>query len=73
MGGTIIRMSRCLRCLIVDDEEPARRVLRELLAADAGLEIVGEAAQVADARGLVERLNPDVIFLDVATARRDRL
>jgi two-component system LytT family response regulator len=54
-----------MRALIVDDEAPARRKLRRMLAAFADLEVVGEASDGGMALELAAQLQPDVIFLDV--------
>jgi two-component system, LytTR family, response regulator len=54
-----------VRVLVVDDEPLARRELRRLLGAFAGVEIVGEAANVDDAQAAIESLAPDVVFLDI--------
>lgn len=53
-----------LRVLIVDDETPARSRLRSMLE-EAGVEILGEAENGALALALVDRLNPDIVLLDV--------
>jgi two-component system LytT family response regulator len=54
-----------VRVLIVDDEAPARARLRRLLGAHAQVEVVGEAADGAEALDLAARLGPDALFLDV--------
>lgn len=54
-----------MRVIVVEDERPARVRLRRLLAAHADVEIVGEAPTAADARALLTRERPDVMFLDV--------
>jgi len=54
-----------VRALVVDDEPLARRELRRLLGAIHGIEIVGEAGNVDDARTGIEQLAPDVVFLDI--------
>jgi two-component system LytT family response regulator len=51
--------------LIVDDEAPARRRLRELLTTEADLRLVGESNNVSDALIKVKDLTPQVLFLDV--------
>lgn len=60
-----------LRALIVDDEPPARELLRRLLAAHAEIEVIGEARSVADAAERCARLRPDVVFLDVQMPREE--
>lgn len=54
-----------LRAVVIDDERLARRELRGLLAMHEAIEVVGEAASAAEAREIVARLRPDVLFLDV--------
>jgi two-component system LytT family response regulator len=54
-----------IRTLIVDDEDPARELLRSFLAAWPTIEIIGEAADGATALSLVRRDRPDLMFLDV--------
>jgi two-component system LytT family response regulator len=51
--------------MIVDDEPLARRELRRLLADFPSIEIVGEAANVAEAAPRVEALLPELLFLDI--------
>ena len=58
-----------IRTLIVDDEEPARELLRTFLADWPEVEIVGEAADGAAAIAAAARLAPDLIFLDVQMPR----
>lgn len=54
-----------IRTLIVDDEDPARELLRSFLAAWPAIEIIGEAADGATALSLIRRDRPDLMFLDV--------
>jgi two-component system, LytTR family, response regulator len=54
-----------MRVIIVDDEPPARREMRRLLAEFPWLEIVGEAGSAAEAAALAEASNPELIFLDI--------
>jgi DNA-binding NarL/FixJ family response regulator len=53
------------RVLVVEDHEPFRRVLCELLQQRGDLEIVGEAADGLDAIYQAEALRPDVVMLDI--------
>jgi two-component system LytT family response regulator len=54
-----------MRAVIIDDERLARLEMRRLLAAHPELEIVGEAANVGEAKALVDKLTPDLLFLDI--------
>jgi two-component system LytT family response regulator len=54
-----------LRVLIVDDEEPARRRLVELLRAAVPEAVITEAANGQQALVLVQSSPPDLVFLDV--------
>ena len=54
-----------MRVLIVDDERLARAELRRLLATHPGVELVGEAANAAEAAQQVAALQPDLLLLDV--------
>ena len=58
-----------LRALIVDDERLARRELARLLAADGGVKVIGEAADVSGAAAALAREPPDVVFLDIRLGR----
>ena len=54
-----------MKALIVDDEPPARRELRRMLAAFPWIEIVGEAANVDEAEARIGELSPQLLFLDI--------
>jgi two-component system LytT family response regulator len=54
-----------VRTLIVDDEAPARLLLRSLLEAWPRLDIVGEAEDGSAAVSLMRAERPDLVFLDV--------
>ena len=54
-----------MRAIIVDDEPLARRELGRLLAEFAWIDIVGEAANVGEAVPLIEKLLPELLFLDI--------
>ena len=54
-----------IRCVIVDDEAPARDELRYLLGSHDTVEIVGEAATAAQAIELCLIHEPDLVFLDI--------
>jgi len=54
-----------IRVLLVEDSLTMRHHLRESLAADPELQVVGEAADGAQAVELVRRLRPDVVTMDM--------
>jgi two-component system LytT family response regulator len=58
-------MTSASRAVIVEDEPIARARLRELLAEVKDVECVGEAADGASAIEVIDRLRPDLVFLDV--------
>ncbi len=54
-----------LRILLADDHELVRRGLKDLLEAEAGWQIVGEAATGREAVAKAKLLKPDVVILDI--------
>ena len=58
-------MTRALRVLLVDDEPPARRRMRRMLAAEPDVEVVGECGTGGEAVQQVRSLEPDLVLLDV--------
>jgi two-component system LytT family response regulator len=54
-----------IRALVIDDEPTARRGVRLLLRDDREVEVVGEAANGFEAVALIQREQPDLVFLDV--------
>lgn len=54
-----------LRTLVVDDEAPARRRLRTLLAGESNVVLVGECPDGPAAVDAIAVLRPDLLFLDV--------
>ncbi|WP_427340130.1 LytR/AlgR family response regulator transcription factor [Caloranaerobacter sp. DY30410] len=54
-----------IRCIIVEDEMPAREEIKYLLQEFDDIDIVGEATHGLEAIELIQRLKPDLIFLDI--------
>src|SRR5215213_2636267 len=54
-----------IRCVIVDDEPPARDLLRAMLAEHRDVEVVAEYGSGAEAVEGIERERPDLVFLDI--------
>ena len=54
-----------IRAVLVDDEPPARHRMRQLLDAVGDVTIVGEAGSAVEAREVIGKTRPDLLFLDV--------
>jgi two-component system LytT family response regulator len=64
-----VTSSQALRALIVDDEDLARRLVREYLQGHDDIEIVGECDNGLDAVRQIGALAPDLVFLDIQMPR----
>lgn len=62
---TISPSRQPIRVALVDDHELVRDGLRALLTAMPQLQVVGEAGSGAEALSLVERLQPDLLLVDI--------
>lgn len=60
-----------IKTLIVDDEPLARSRIRELLAQDAEIRLIGECSDGDEAAISILKLKPDLVFLDVQMPERD--
>ncbi|MBP8293446.1 MAG: response regulator transcription factor, partial [Caldilineaceae bacterium] len=60
-----------IRVLIVDDHPVVRAGIEGMLASQADLEIVGQAADGASAIDLCEELHPAVVLMDLRMAGMD--
>lgn len=56
---------RNIRILLADDHGEIREVVREYLSSLPGVRVVGEARNGFEALAQVERLKPDIVFMDV--------
>ncbi|QKV93710.1 response regulator transcription factor [Streptomyces sp. NA02950] len=54
-----------IRIFLLDDHEVVRRGVRELLASEPDMEVVGEAGTAADGLARITATRPDVAVLDV--------
>ena len=66
-------MSSDVRVLIVDDSSIVRRVLKQELGRQSGIEVVGTAPDPYIARDKIVKLRPDVLTLDIEMPRMDGL
>ncbi len=58
-----------MKVLIVDDEPPARQELRRLLETFDDVEVIGECGNAIEGIAAVNRLSPEVLFLDIRMPR----
>ena len=54
-----------IRTLIIDDEPPARELIRSYLKAYPDFEIIGECINGFEGLKMIQELKPDLIFLDI--------
>jgi len=54
-----------IKTIIIDDERLAREGLKGLLKEFSEIEIIGEAANVDEALELIDKLKPQLLFLDI--------
>ena len=69
--GTSTGRSEILATVLVDDVEEMRDLLRAVLVRDGRFEIVGEAADGAEAIGVVAAMKPDLVVLDIGMPTLD--
>ncbi|HEX2986956.1 MAG TPA: response regulator transcription factor [Chloroflexota bacterium] len=60
-----------IRVMIADDHSIVRKGIRALLATESDIEVVGEAADGVQAVAQAERLQPDVILMDMVMPQMD--
>ena len=60
-----------IRVVIVDDEDLARQIIREMLKPHPEMEIVAECANGFEAVKTVSELKPDLVFLDIQMPKLD--
>jgi two-component system, chemotaxis family, protein-glutamate methylesterase/glutaminase len=64
-GSAEVQEQTAVTVVLVDDSGLERRFIRSAIAADPGIEVVGEARTGRDAIALVERLRPSAVVLDL--------
>ncbi len=60
-----------IRVILVDDHAVVRAGLKAVLGASRDIEVVGEASNGAEAVVLAERVDPDVVIMDLSMDRMD--
>jgi two-component system, LytTR family, response regulator len=66
-------MGAVIRAVIVDDEPPARRRIRALLANEHDVEVIAECRDGREALTVITAAQPDLVFLDVQMPETDGL
>lgn len=61
----MMKIENALRCIVVDDEEPAHDVLKHYAMQTPYVEIVGQAYNAIEALDLLRKMEVDVLFLDI--------
>jgi DNA-binding NarL/FixJ family response regulator len=64
-------MSETVPVLLVDDDDLMRAGLRAVLSSDETIEVIGEAADGHQAVAAVERLQPEVVLMDLRMPNQD--
>src|SRR5258706_15712597 len=54
-----------IQCLVVDDEPPAREVIKRYIEAVPTLQLAGECANAIEAMAFLQQKKVDIIFLDI--------
>ena len=64
-NAEVVTEKSAITVFLLDDHEVVRRGVHELLAAEDGIEVVGEAGTAAEALARIPAVRPDVAVLDV--------
>ena len=60
-----------IRAVVIDDELPARELLKVYLKDFPEIDLVGEAANGFEGAKLINELSPDLVFLDIQMPKID--
>jgi DNA-binding LytR/AlgR family response regulator len=61
----LMRTNETVRCLIIDDEPIARRIIKSHLAKVTGFTVEAECSHALEGYSLLQSKNPDLLFLDI--------
>jgi two-component system, LytTR family, response regulator len=71
MGNTRMLPLKPLTVVIVDDEAPARALIREFLESHADVQVVAECSNGLEAVKAATEFKPDLLFLDIQMPKLD--
>jgi DNA-binding LytR/AlgR family response regulator len=57
--------TQTIRCLIIDDEPPAREIIRRYVQEIPSLQLMGECANAIQALTVLQQQSIDLLFLDI--------
>ena len=57
-------MNQAIRILLIDENEPVRYGLRQMLEQEGGMKVVGDCASAEEASSELARLQPDIVLMD---------
>jgi DNA-binding NarL/FixJ family response regulator len=66
-------VTAAISVVVCDDVPELRRLLREVLEEGGEMQVVGEAADGRESVEVIERLQPDVVILDLSMPQLDGL
>ena len=58
-------MVKSIKVLVVDDSVVMRKLLKDILEKDPKIQVIGLAKNGLEALEQIEKLNPDVVTLDI--------
>ena len=56
---------KVFKALIIDDEPPAREVIKYYLKDERGIQVIGECENGFEGVKKIQDLEPDLVFLDI--------
>ena len=62
---------KVFKVIIIDDESPAREVVKHYLSNDSAIEVVGECENGFEGVKKIQELKPDIILLDIQMPKLD--
>ncbi|WBL22206.1 LytR/AlgR family response regulator transcription factor [Zunongwangia sp. HRR-M8] len=58
-------MAKIIKCIIIDDEPPAIKVLETFIGKTRDLELLASSTDALEGLELIKKLKPDLVFLDI--------